>query len=239
MQNDPMSRSSVFGAVGSQEIARFMSKVYGWMAAGVALSALVAYYAANSEGFMMTLMQNRGLFWGLMIAQLLLVLGLTGAINRMSSFAASVCYFVYAALSGTTLSVIFIAYTQQSLAEAFVLTAASFAGLSLFGFVTKRDLGPVGSFCMMGLFGIIIYSVLTSFFPSMYSAQGQKVSAGIGVLIFAGLTAYDTQRIKAMYVSGSIDSETGKKDAIKGALALYLDFINLFLELLQLFGKRR
>ena len=241
MQNDPIySRSSTYGSsIGSQEMARFMSKVYGWMAAGIGLTALVAYYASNSEGFMATLIENRSLFYGLMIAEVLCVLGLGMLMNRISAFAASVGYFFYAALSGTTLSVIFLAYTQQSITEAFILTGASFAGLSAFGYLTKRDLGPVGSFCTMGLFGLIGYGLLTMFFPSMYSSQGQKISASLGVLIFAGLTAYDTQKIKSLYVSGSMDSEDGKKQAIFGALKLYLDFINLFLELLSLFGKRK
>jgi len=179
------------------------------------------------------------LFWALIIAQLGAVAALSFLINKISGAMATVIYILYAALTGLTLSSIFLLYTGSSIAEVFGVTAFGFAGLSGFGLVTKRDLGPVGSFCMMGLFGLIGYAVLSMFLPSLMGAGGSFVFSIVGIIVFAGLTAYDTQRIKAMNVPGNEGSDGARKTAIFGALALYLDFINLFLSLLRLTGRRR
>jgi FtsH-binding integral membrane protein len=219
--------------------ARFMSRVYGWMTGGLCLTGAVAWNVAGNPDMVRAIFGNRMLFWALIIAQLGLVIALSGLINRISALTATIIYFLYAGLTGITLASIFLVYTGSSIAQVFGVTAFSFAGLSGVGFVTKRDLGPVGSFCMMGLFGLVGYSLLSIIFPSMMSGGGSFVFAIIGVIVFAGLTAYDTQKIKRMNVAGEEGTEAGRKKAIFGALTLYLDFINLFLSLLRLMGRRR
>ena len=221
------------------EIGRFMSRVYGWMTLGILMSGLVAWQVSQNPDLALSIVQNRPLFWGLFLAQLGSVMFLTAAINRISSAVAGFIYFAYAALTGLTLSIIFLMYTSSSILSMFILTAGAFGGLSLFGFVTKRDLGPVGSFCMMGLFGMIGVSIISMFFPSIMGGSGSMIFGCIGVLVFAGLTAYDTQKIKGYHQLGSEGTESDKKSAIVGALMLYLDFINLFLSLLRIFGRRR
>lgn len=221
------------------ENARFMSGVYGWMTSGLCVTGAVAWNVAGSPELVQAIFGNRLLFWALIIAQFGAVLALSGLINRISGLAATVIYFAYAALTGLTLSSIFLAYTGSSIAEVFGVTAFGFAGLSAVGYVTKRDLGPVGSFCMMGLFGMIGFFVLSLFLPSLMGGAGSFVFSIVGIIVFAGLTAYDTQRIKAMNVPGSEGTDAARKSAIFGALMLYLDFINLFLSLLRLTGRRR
>jgi FtsH-binding integral membrane protein len=221
------------------ENARFMSHVYGWMAGGLCLTGAVAWNVAGNPDLVRMIFGNRLLFWGLIIAQLGAVVALSGLINRINSLTATLIYFVYAALTGLTLSSIFLAYTGSSIAQTFGVTAFGFAGLSGFGLVTKRDLGPVGSFCMMGLFGLVGFAVLSMIFPSIMGAGASFVFSIVGIIVFAGLTAYDTQRIKAMNAPGNAGTDAGRKTAIYGALTLYLDFINLFLSLLRLTGRRR
>ncbi len=221
------------------EIAQYMSRVYGWMTLGIAMSSLVAWWTANNTDFTLMLLQNRNSFLGIVLVQFALVMVLSFAINRINSFVAAVLYFLYAALTGVTLSILFFAYTQQSLFSVFFVTALAFAGLSSFGYITKRDLGPIGSFCMMALFGLVAYGLLSMFFPSIMGETGSMIYSVGGVLIFSGLTAYDTQMIKAQYVSGSAATDMARKGAIFGALRLYLDFINLFMSLLRLTGRRR
>lgn len=221
------------------ENARFMSRVYGWMTGGLCVTGLVAWNVAGDPALVQTIFGNRLLFWALIIAQLGAVAALSFLINKISGAMATVIYILYAALTGLTLSSIFLLYTGSSIAEVFGVTAFGFAGLSGFGLVTKRDLGPVGSFCMMGLFGLIGYAVLSMFLPSLMGAGGSFIFSIVGIIVFAGLTAYDTQRIKAMNVPGSEGTEGARKTAIFGALTLYLDFINLFLSLLRLTGRRR
>ncbi len=220
-----------------------MSKVYTWMTGGILLTAVVASFVGSTPELVMTILQNRILFYGLMIAQLGVVIGMSAAQQRISAGTASLLYIVYAALTGVTLSVIFIIYTRDSIASVFFTTACGFGGLSLLGYTTKRDLGPVGAFCGMALFGLIGWAILSWFFPSMMGGQAQMVYSIIGVLVFAGLTAYDTQKIKAIgfEVAGGPGELSGvaHKAAIFGALSLYLDFINLFLNLLRLAGDRR
>lgn len=225
-------------SVGSQT-ANFMSRVYGWMASGVAMSGIVAYGIFQNTQLTMALLQNRGAFMGMMIVQFALVIGLSAAMNRISSTVAGLLFFLYSAITGVTLSVMFLIYTQDSIFSMFFLTAFSFAGLSAVGYTTKKDLGPVASFCMMGLFGMVGYTLLSFFFPSMMGGGASMVIGALGILVFSGLTAYDTQKIKAMYAQGQYGAEGERKLAISGALRLYLDFINLFLSLLRVFGRRR
>jgi FtsH-binding integral membrane protein len=221
------------------ENARFMSRVYGWMTAGLCLTGAVAWDVSGNPQLVQTIFGNPPLLWGLIIAQLGAVVALSWLINRISGFIATLLYFVYAALTGLTLSSIFLIYTGSSIAEVFGITAFGFAGLSAFGFVTKRDLGPVGSFCMMGLFGLVGFGLLSMLFPRLMSAGASFVFSIVGIIVFAGLTAYDTQKIKRMNTAGNEGTDAGRKAAIFGALMLYLDFINLFLSLLRLMGRRR
>jgi len=215
-----------------------MSKVYLWMTTGVCLSGIVAYNVGNNPAMIEAIFANRGVFWMLIIAQFGAVMFLSFALQRMSALTATLTYLTYAALTGLTFSSIFMVYTNESIAAVFGLSAFSFAGLSSFGFVTKRDLGPVGSFCMMGLFGMVGFSILSIFFPDMLGGVSGQVYSAIGIVVFAGLTAYDTQKIKSMGLrGGSADDE--HKGAIFGALTLYLDFINLFISILRLVGNRR
>ncbi len=228
-----------FGAAIAAENARFMSGVYGWMTGGLCLTGVVAWNVAGSPELVQAIFGNRLLFWCLIIAQLGAVVALSGLINRISSLMATLIYVLYAGLTGLTLSSIFLIYTGSSIAQVFGVTAFGFAGLSGVGYFTKRDLGPVGSFCMMGLFGLVGFSLLSLLFPSLMTGGSSFAFSIVGIIVFAGLTAYDTQKIKAMNVPGSQDAGAARKKEIFGALMLYLDFINLFLSLLRLTGRRR
>jgi uncharacterized protein len=230
---------AIGSASGAAENARFMSGVYGWMTGGLCVTGAVAWNVSGNPDLVQAIFGNRLLFWGLIIAQLGAVVVLSGLMNRISGLIATLIYFLYAGLTGLTLSSIFLAFTGSSIAEAFGVTAFGFAGLSAFGYVTKRDLGPVGSFCMMGLFGLIGFGLLSMFFPSLMTQGASFVFSIAGIIVFAGLTAYDTQKIKAMSAPGDEGTDAGRKKAIFGALRLYLDFINLFLSLLRLTGRRR
>jgi uncharacterized protein len=226
----------------SQTHATFMRSVYTWMTGGILLTALVSSYLGSNPEAIVALVQNKILFYGLIFAQLGAVITLSAAIQRLSVGAATLIYLVYAAMTGVTLSTIFLIYTHDSIASVFLTTACGFAGLSLIGYTTKRDLGPVGAFCGMALFGLIGWAILSFFFPSMMGGAGSLVYSVIGVVIFAGLTAYDTQKLKHLAVEMDRGGQAGdlqKKAAIYGALTLYLDFINLFLMLLRLAGDRR
>jgi len=216
-----------------------MSRVYGWMTAGLCLTGAVAWNVSGNPALVQTIFGNRLLFWALIISQLGAVFALSWFINRIGAFTATIIYVLYAGLTGLTLSSIFLVFTGSSIAEAFAVTAFGFAGLSGFGYVTKRDLGPVGSFCMMGLFGLVGFGLLSILFPALMTEGANFVFSIVGIIVFAGLTAWDTQKIKAMNAPGSEGTEAGRKKAIFGALRLYLDFINLFLSLLRLTGRRR
>ena len=244
MQPPPLGNQSfgdpAFGLASiAAENARFMSRVYGWMTAGLCLTGAVAWDVSGNPQLVQTIFGTPALLWGLIIAQLGAVVALSWLINRISGFIATLLYFVYAALTGLTLSSIFLIYTGSSIAEVFGITAFGFAGLSAFGLVTKRDLGPVGSFCMMGLFGLVGFGLLSMLFPRLMSEGASFVFSIVGIIVFAGLTAYDTQKIKRMNTAGNEGTDAGRKTAIFGALMLYLDFINLFLSLLRLMGRRR
>ena len=215
-------------------LSRFMGQVYLWMMMGLGLSALTAFFIDTNPVLLNTITSSPWIFNGLLIVQLGMVLALSFLINRISAPVAMFIYLTYAALTGVTFAVILMLYTQHAIVLAFAATAGSFFALSMYSFTTKRDLSPIGSFCYMGLWGMIIVGLLAMFIPGLRTQPMNLTYAAIGVLVFSGLTAYDTQRIKNMYLSGLAD----KRDVavISGALMLYLDFINLFLSLLRLFG---
>jgi uncharacterized protein len=229
-----------------QGLRAYMVRVYNYMASGVAITGLVAYliYAMSvtqsaGGGLALTafgsFMFASAFKWVVIFAPLALVFFISARINAMSLSAAQISFWAFAALMGASISSIFLVYTGESMARVFFITAASFGGLSLWGYTTSRDLSGWGSFLFMGLIGIIIASLVNLFIGS--TALQFAVSV-IGVLIFSGLTAYDTQQIKEMYSVNDDGSVSGRK-AVMGALRLYLDFINLFMLLLQLFGNRR
>lgn len=219
-------------------INQYMSKVYLWMTLGVILTGFVAYVVGTDPELLTMIITNKILFYGLIIAEFGLVIWLTAGINKMNALTAISCFMLYAVLNGATLSVFSMAYTQESIQSAFFTSAFAFAGLSAFGFVTKRDLGPVGSFCTMGLFGMLGFALISIFFPSVMGTMASQIYGLVGIIVFAGLTAYDTQVIKNM-APASYGDENSRKGAILGALKLYLDFINLFIFILRLQGRRR
>ncbi|WP_304985971.1 Bax inhibitor-1/YccA family protein [Coxiella-like endosymbiont] len=219
---------------------QFMSKVYLWMVLGLALSASVAYYLFSHAEVFNKVIHTPGLFFGLIIAQFGAVIGLTWLNQRLTATIATLIYIFYTVLTGITLSVTLFAYTKQNIFDAFAVTSVAFLGLSVFGYTTKRDLGPIGTFCAMGLFGMIGIILLGFLIPILHSNTMQLTIAAIGVIVFSGLTAYDTQRIEFAYFQGggAFTERQQRKAAINGALMLYLDFINLFLSLLRLFSRR-
>tara|TARA_R110000868_G_scaffold357226_3_gene618679 strand:- start:53 stop:766 length:714 start_codon:yes stop_codon:yes gene_type:complete len=230
------SRNLTIDQARSGVLSAFMSRVYSWMMLGILVTGAVSFEVGNNPELVAQIFQNKPFFWALIIAQFGSVIFLSTMINRISATAAAITFLMYSALTGLTLSMIFVLYTQQSIASAFVTTAVGFGGLSMYGYTTKRDLGPLGSFCIMALFGLIAIMLLSYFVPGL---SGNTMQIGIsiaGLLIFAGLTAYDTQRIKAM---ANAPSGALGQMAVYGALILYLDFLNLFLNLLRLMGDRR
>ena len=225
------------GAMIDEGLRTYMLKVYNLMALALVITGVASfgtYTLAVSNPAVAQLLYASPLRWVVMFAPLALVFFLSFRIQKMSVPAAQATFWGYAALMGISLSSIFLVFTGQSIVQTFFITAASFGALSLFGYTTKKDLSGMGSFLIMGLFGLIIASLVNIFLQS--SAMGFAISA-IGVLIFAGLTAYDTQKIKEMYFDGDDVAVAGRK-AIMGALTLYLDFINLFMFLLQFLGNR-
>ena len=218
-------------------VNEFIRSVYNWMAIGLALTGLVALYVSNTPALLNLILGNRILFFGLIIAELALVFTISARVHKMQASTATALFVLYAALNGATLSFIFIIYTRSSIAATFFVCAATFIACSIYGWTTKRDLTSMGGFMMMGLIGIIIASLVNLFIRS--SAMHMIISY-IGVLVFVGLTAYDTQHLKTMAVSqpADIGASAVRKGAILGALKLYLDFINLFLMLLRILGNR-
>ena len=245
------TRSSASEAVIDQGLRSYMLKVYNYMASGVLLTGVISLIVFKFSGGMNItlgptgftgltnpfgeLLFNSGFKWLVMLAPLGIVMYLSFGIAKMSASKAQSTFWVFAALMGASLASIFIVYTQMSIARVFFITAGTFGAMSIYGYTTKRDLTKLGSFLMMGLFGIIIASIVNMF---MKSSMMYFVISILGVLIFVGLTAYDTQKIKNMYLASDSSELMGKK-AVMGALTLYLDFINLFIMLLRLFGQRR
>jgi FtsH-binding integral membrane protein len=225
----------------------YMLKVYNYMTTGLLLTGLVAYFFGKASivtgemGQIVgvtsigALLFNSPLKWVVMLAPLGFVFYLSAKINKMSVSSAQITFWIFSAIMGLSLASIFIVYTQASIARVFFISSGTFAAMSLYGYTTKKDLTKLGGFLFMGLIGIIIASLVNLFFQS--SALHFAISV-IGVLLFVCLTAYDTQSIKNMYYAGDSESVGGKK-ALMGALRLYLDFINLFIMLLRLFGQRR
>ncbi|MBV9576906.1 MAG: Bax inhibitor-1/YccA family protein [Gammaproteobacteria bacterium] len=234
--NNPLNLSQKKAAAYSN--AAFMSRVYLWMTFGLLLTGGVAYQIAATPYIMQNILSHSYIMIGLIILQLGTVIALSAAIDRMSSLLATSVYIFYTALTGVTFSVLFLVYTSQSISQVFFLTSFAFAGLSAIGYLTKRDLGPIGSFCTIGLFGLIGFVFLALIFPSILTNAVSMTISTLGIMIFAGLTAYDTQRIKSLN-DATASFEEIKKRSIHGALMLYLDFINLFLNMLRLFGDRR
>jgi hypothetical protein len=237
---DSEGRRTSYGAVPpsisaaiDEGLRAHMQRVYGYMAGGLALTGIVAYGGAAS-GFYQSI-ASTPLIWLVMLAPLGFVLALSFGIQRMSAATAMLLFWIYAAVMGLSLGSIFLVFTGTSIARVFFITAATYGAMSLYGYTTRTDLSRFGSFLMMGLIGIVIASLVNIF---VGSNTLQFVISIVGVIVFVGLTAYDTQRIKEMYLESDSGEIAGKK-AVLGALALYLDFINLFMMLLQLFGQRR
>ena len=245
------TKSSASEAIIDQGLRAYMLKVYNYMASGVLLTGIISLIVFKFSGGMNItlgstgftgltnpfgeLLFNSGFKWLVMLAPLGIVIYLSFGIAKMSASKAQSIFWVFAALMGASLASIFIVYTQMSIARVFFITSGTFGAMSIYGYTTKRDLTKLGSFLMMGLFGIIIASVVNMF---LNSSMMHFVISILGVLIFVGLTAYDTQKIKNMYLVSDSGELMGKK-AVMGALTLYLDFINLFIMLLRLFGQRR
>jgi FtsH-binding integral membrane protein len=235
---EPRSVSTAQTASIDQGLRAHFLKIYNYMASALILTGLVAYFAGNSEAFK-SLMFNEaggrsGLAYIVMFAPLAMVLFLSFRLNALSESAVKASFWAYSFLMGLSLFYVFIAFTGESIARVFFITAATFGSMSLYGYTTKKDLSGFGSFLMMGLIGVIIASIINIW---MQSSAVQFATSILAILIFVGLTAYDTQKIKSMYYYGG-DFGRSDKMAIMGALTLYMDFINIFLQLLQLFGER-
>ncbi len=219
-------------------VNEFVRSVYNWMVVGLGLTGLVSYYVSTSPAILRLIYGNSLLFIGLIIAELALVFTISGMISRLSASSATFLFVLYSVLNGVTLSFIFLVYTRTSIVSTFFICAGTFLACSIYGWTTKRDLTSWGGFLVMGLIGIIIASVVNMFIRS--SSMGLIISY-IGVIVFVGLTAYDTQKLKNMALTqpAGLDAGVVRKGAILGALSLYLDFINLFLMLLRIFGSSR
>lgn len=218
------------------EQQRFMVRVYNWMAAGLAVTGIVSLLTASSATMMELIFKNPIIFYGLIIVELGMVFWLAGFIQGMSAKMAQGVFLGYSVLNGLTFSSIFLTYTSSSIASTFFITAGTFGAMSFYGYTTKKDITSWGGFLFMGLIGIIIAAIVNIF---LQSEMVYFIISCIGVLVFVGLTAYDTQKIKMMNILGNEGSDEDTKEAISGALTLYLDFINLFLMLLRLLGSRR
>jgi uncharacterized protein len=230
---DDTATASSFGPLIDAGLRDHMQRVYGYMAGGLALTGIVAYAAAASGLYQS--IAGTGLIWIVILAPLAFVLAISFGIERMSAATAAALFWIYAVVMGLSLGGIFLVYTGTSIARVFFITAATYGAMSLYGYTTRSDLSGFGSFLFMGLIGIVIASLVNIFIGSNVLQLAISI---IGVLVFVGLTAYDTQRIKQIYLASDSPEIAGKK-AVIGALALYLDFINLFMMLLQLFGQRR
>jgi uncharacterized protein len=215
-------------------VGSFLRGVYGWMFAGLLVTAVVAFAVASSPAMVQTIATNRILFFGLVIAELALVFVVSAKVDTLAPSASAGLFLLYSALNGITLSLILLIYTGGSIATAFVSTAGMFGALALYGTVTKRSMDGVGSFAMMGLFGVIIAMLVNVFLKSPALNFVMSVAC---VIVFTGLTAYDAQRLKRMALA--VEGPQAGSYAVSGALSLYLNFINLFLTLLRLFGNRR
>ncbi len=230
---DAMTREQ--GLSMSAAFPALMRKVYVWMTLALMITGATAYGVATSPGIQMALFSNQLLFWGLVIAEFALVIGISAAINRLSLTTATLMFVLYSVINGAMLSSIFLIYTMSSIASVFFITAGTFGVMALIGYTTKKDLTSMGRILFMALIGIIIATVVNIF---LKSSGLQMIVSYLGVLIFVGLTAYDSQKIKNMLQMAPDASEASQKLALLGALTLYLDFVNLFIYLLRIFGRR-
>ena len=230
---DAMTREQ--GLSMSAAFPALMRKVYVWMTLALMITGATAYGVATSPGIQMALFSNQLLFWGLVIAEFALVIGISAAINRLSLTTATLMFVLYSVINGAMLSSIFLIYTMSSIASVFFITAGTFGVMALIGYTTKKDLTSMGRILFMALIGIIISTVVNIF---LKSSGLQMIVSYLGVLIFVGLTAYDSQKIKNMLQMAPDASEASQKLALLGALTLYLDFVNLFIYLLRIFGRR-
>ena len=232
MQSTPLKRTQT-----QIRVNEFIRSVYNWMAIGLALTGFVAFFVSNSQTMMRLIFGNQIIFFGLIIGELALVFTISARVQRMRASTATSLFVLYAALNGETLSAIFLIYTRSSITSTFFICAATFVVSSIYGMATKRDLTSMGQFMFMGLIGIVIASVVNLF---IRSSGVSLIVSYIGVIVFVGLTAYDTQKLRTMALSqpDGLDAGTIRKGAILGALTLYLDFINLFLMLLRILGNR-
>lgn len=214
-----------------------MRSVYTWMTLALAITGLTAMYMAKSLTVINMMMQNSMLFWGVLIAEVVLVMYMSARINKISFTTATLLFIAYSILNGVTLSILFLIYTASSIATTFFVTAGTFGAMALFGYVTKKDLTRIGSLCIMGVIGLIIASVVNMF---LHNTMMDMIISYVGVLLFVGLTAYDAQKIKHLLSGDDIEvNESTQKIALLGALTLYLDFINLFIYLLRILGDRK
>lgn len=228
------AKTSSFSIADAQQ--RFMTKVYGWMTLGLVVTAITALAIAMTPVLIETILRSRFLLIGLMIAEIGLVVYLSAKIRTMSTMTANLMFLAFAMLNGITFSLIFVAYTGASIASTFLVTAGTFGTMSLWGYVTKRDLTGMGHFMITGLIGMIIASLVNIF---LKSTMIYWITTYIGVIVFVGLTAYDTQKIKRSYAANISSPVDAQRFAVMGALTLYLDFINLFLFILRLLGRKR
>ena len=211
-----------------------MRKVYVWMALALALTGLTAYGIANNTNLAFTLISNRALFWGIAIAEFALVVFLSARIQKLSLSTATLSFLLYSVLNGVTMSIIFLAFTASSMATTFYITAGTFGVMAVYGYVTKTDLSKWGNILRMALLGLIVALVVNIF---LHNSMLDLIISGFGVILFTGLTAYDSQKIKTALALQEDPDENAQKIALIGALNLYLDFINLFLYLLRFFGR--
>lgn len=235
---DSRRQTIAIGQAQTEAQTLFLAKVFNWMAAGLALTALAAFLTASSEAALSLIFGNRLVFFALVIAEFGMVMYLVSRVQTLSAQAATGLFLVYSLLNGVTLSAVLMTYTMTSVAATFLTTAGMFGAMAVYGFVTKKDLTGMGSFLVMGLIGMVIASVVNIFLGS--SMMSWVISA-IGVIVFTGLTAYDVQKISQIGASGIMSGgETAiRRGAILGALTLYLDFVNLFLSLLRFMGSSR
>ena len=240
MDYEEFSNSNVITSDSQMEMSAafpvLIRKVYMWMSLALVITGFTAYYVATNETILTTIFTNQILFWGLIIAELGLVFGLSAAINRLSLTTATLMFVLYSVINGATMSFIFLHYTMSSITSVFFITAGTFAVMALFGYFTKTDLSSMGKILFMALIGIIIATIVNIF---VKSSGLEMILNYLGVLVFVGLTAYDTQKIKQMLQMAPDAGEGAQKIALLGALSLYLDFINLFLYLLRIFGGKR
>lgn len=238
MNSSPYSSSPTFQNTFDQEDIqrRFIVRVYGWMTMGLIVTAITAFLTLAIPGLLPVLLSNQLVFLGLFLVEILMVGLLSGLVNRLSPVVAGMLFIGYAILNGVTLSIVMLIYTASSVATVFGITACTFGIMTLWGYTTHRDLTRMGNLLIMALFGMVIASLVNLF---LVNSAIYWITTYVGVLIFIGLIAYDTQKLKAMSTAVSSDGQMAQKASIVGALRLYLDFINLFLLLLRILGGRR